>query len=215
MTPPPWRLTGHGYILVYRFPPEFVPPDMRDRFRGGLGTVMLVDYQTSNVGAYRELLFIPGLFAAKNTSTQSAAFSITRIYVSTMASVEWGRRNWGIPKEHAEFDIQRKDDRETIRLVQNDIMKAQFFFSSSRLQIPVTTAIIPASLRMLVQTLDGRTFATAPGGHGAISPAKLDHAEIDPSFFPDISKLRPLITLKARGFVLNFPVPKVEPAYEH
>src|SRR6187549_840298 len=110
--PAPWTLTGDGYIFVYKFSQDFVrsqgliPPFLQGAYRGGFGAVMLVDYHTSGVGAYRELLFIPGVFEVNGKNY----YSITKIYVSTMASVVNGQENWGIPKEVADFDIQRLDD---------------------------------------------------------------------------------------------------------
>src|SRR5262245_61022490 len=105
IVPPPWRLTGSGYILLYRwFPRDFVavqgqvPPALAGSFKGGASAVMVVNYENSEVGPYRELLFIPGLF--------ERGFSITRTYVSSQASVDSGRANWGIPKQLAEFDVR-------------------------------------------------------------------------------------------------------------
>ena len=52
------------------------------------------------VGPYDELMIIPGLFSrpGKDGGEPSYALAITRIYVSTVASVANGRRLWGIPK---------------------------------------------------------------------------------------------------------------------
>ena len=111
--PAPWTLTGDGLMLFYRFPREFVlengfvPPELCQSFVGGFGSVMLVDYQTSNVGPYRELLFIPGQFQFGS----KRYYAITKIYVSTQISVENGRINWAIPKEIADFHISA--DRQT------------------------------------------------------------------------------------------------------
>ena len=68
IAPAPWNLTGDAYIMVYKFSKGFVQEYgfladyQQDRFLGYVGTVMLVDYKTSGVGPYRELLFIPGMF---------------------------------------------------------------------------------------------------------------------------------------------------------
>jgi len=69
--PAPWNLTGKGYILLYKFPGNFVegksnlPSFLKGCFAGGFGTLMLVDYSTSNAGPYGELLLIPGKFRHK------------------------------------------------------------------------------------------------------------------------------------------------------
>jgi acetoacetate decarboxylase len=66
--------------------------------------------QTSGVGPYQELLFIPGLFHIDGRYT----FSISKIYVSTEASVRSGIENWAIPKELADFKIDTQDDGSTL-----------------------------------------------------------------------------------------------------
>jgi len=60
-----------------------IPVFLQGQFAGGLGTVMLVDYNTSNAGPYGELHFIPGKFKHQNKRLNS----ISKIYVSTLASV--------------------------------------------------------------------------------------------------------------------------------
>jgi acetoacetate decarboxylase len=64
---------------------------------------MIVGYDTSGVGAYKELLFIPALF----DFDKKKAFNISKIYVSTEESVYNGIENWGIPKQLANFNIQQ------------------------------------------------------------------------------------------------------------
>jgi hypothetical protein len=99
--PPPWTLSGRGLILVYRLPKPWllehghIPAHLEPQFVGGLSALMLVDYAQSNCGAYRELLFVPGQFR----SPDGNFWSISRIYVSSQASVDNGIANWGIPKE--------------------------------------------------------------------------------------------------------------------
>ena len=105
IAPAPWQLTGNAYIMVYKFSKEFVEEQgfledwQKDAFEGYLGTVMLVNYETSGVGPYFELLFIPGMFDFEGKNY----FSISKIYVSSDDSVYNGIKNWGIPKEQAEY----------------------------------------------------------------------------------------------------------------
>ncbi|GAB3639487.1 acetoacetate decarboxylase family protein [Spirosoma arcticum] len=84
----------------------FLAPYQQRAYWGWVGTVMLVDYETSPVGPYQELLFVPGLFRFGDTTS----FSIAKIYVSTRASVWNGRQNWGIPKELAHFSFVLNSD---------------------------------------------------------------------------------------------------------
>ena len=62
----PWHLTGRGFILMYRFQDSFIrencflPEEWKETKWSGMGYVMLVDYQDTPVGPYKELLVIPG-----------------------------------------------------------------------------------------------------------------------------------------------------------
>ena len=81
--PPPWKLKGNGYIFLYHFPKSFVKKFgflsdyQANKFNGDfVGTVMLVDYETSAVGPYHELLFVPG----RLNYDKKKVFSISKIY---------------------------------------------------------------------------------------------------------------------------------------
>jgi hypothetical protein len=74
-------------------------------FKGGVGAVMLVHYEKADCGPYDELLYIPGFFEHNGKNYMR----ITKIYVSTKESVEWGRRNWAIQKLESKLKLlQRK-----------------------------------------------------------------------------------------------------------
>ncbi|HOS96166.1 MAG TPA: hypothetical protein PLU54_00795, partial [Deltaproteobacteria bacterium] len=80
--PAPWVLTGQGCIALVRLSRDFVeeqgfvPDALKGRFAGGVGMVMYVDYRSSDVGPYREILFIPGMFDVGGRKY----FSISRIF---------------------------------------------------------------------------------------------------------------------------------------
>lgn len=197
----PWNLTGNGYILVYRFPPAPEEP-----FAGGLGMVMLVDYETSDVGPYREMLFIPGFFRYR----RRRYLTITEIYVSTRTSVVNGRRNWGIPKELASFEVQALGERvERISVQRGDDRFATFTLEHSGWSIPMTTALVPRCLHTLAQPYDGRMYLTAPSGRGRLTLARLRDIQIDEDFFPDVTKGRLLFAFKVTSFELLFPRARV------
>jgi hypothetical protein len=207
--PAPWSLTGEGYIFVYKFAKEFVrtqgfiPPFLEGRYWGGFGGVMLVDYHTSDVGGYRELLFIPGVFdfGGKNY------YSITKIYVSTMASVFNGRANWGIPKELADFDIQRLDEQsERIRVSVNGVTFFDTTLIAEKLvRLPIDTGWLPMK-QTLVQQGNDRLLLTTPSGRGVAQIATIVDLRADRGFFPDIAHLNPLTAVKVTNFGMTFPV---------
>lgn len=203
----PWNLNGDGYILLFHFSREFIHQQgflasaSAAMFEGALGTVMIVDYQQSDAGPYQELLFIPG----KLCLHQRRAYTISKIYVSTESSVVNGRSNWGIPKELAQFDITREGECDHIEVSQGNKTFAEFSLQASRPTIPVTTAVVPAAFRTIVQPYQGQAFFTAPRGSGNIQAAKLRYAAIDPAYFPDVTQARLLTAVKVSNFSLIFP----------
>lgn len=210
-TPPPWKLKGNGYILIYQFPKSFVhdngliPPFLEGKFIGGHGAVIMVDYQASDVGPYRELLFIPGMFKYG----QHTVFSITHIYVSTERSVVNGRRNWSIPKYQADFSIELQSANcERFSASKDDQPFFDITMQSSPLRLPVMTRLNPLSAS-LIQHYEGRTHITTPGASGWVGMAQVKSLKIDGSRFPDVSKLTPKVVLRAHNVTLQFPLPKV------
>jgi hypothetical protein len=206
--PAPWSLTGDGYILVYRFSREFalqkgfIPPEQRESYRGGIGTVMLVNYHTSDAGPYGELLFIPGLFRFEGKSY----YSITKIYVSTQISVENGWHNWAIPKEHAEFEFALQGNgSETVSVSLKGMPFFQMQLRSTGPGLPVNTAWLPVKAT-LAQPNEDNLLLTTPGGKGRIQLASIQQATINRDYFPDVTAFKPVIALRATRFQLTFPV---------
>ena len=203
-------------MIFYKFSREFaeefgfIPTELEDKFDGFLGNLMLVNYHTSPVGPYRELLFMPGKFRVEGERW----YSITKIYVNNAASTENGRENWGIPKETVDFrrNLVSKNflggDTERIELLKPN---GEPFFSitltSGGLRFPVTTAMIPIHL---IQYLNQKTYFTSPKGSGKGQFATIKHFEIDPRYFPDVSKATPITAVKVSDFVMEFPEGRIE-----
>jgi len=210
--PAPWTLSGKGYILLYKFPKTFVeektslPEFLKGHFAGGFGALMLVDYTSSDAGPYGELLLIPGKFKHEGKKLNT----ISNIYVSTMASVINGRKNWGIPKELADFSFQSTDrNTETVSVFSGENMVAEFTLKSGKLSFPVTTKLLPLPL---VQYHEGKYYYTTFQGKGTGKFAELEDVRINPQFFPDISGYRPLSAIKVEPFKITFPVATKSPA---
>jgi hypothetical protein len=213
IAPAPWNLTGDAYIMVYKFSKDFVEEYgfladyQQDRFLGYVGTVMLVDYKTSGVGPYQELLFIPGMF----TFDWKKMFSISKIYVSSRDSVYNGIENWGIPKEYADFNWQTNaDGTEDISV---NIDGKEFFKTTIKkgfVSFPLTTAILPLNV---VQKLRKDLIITNPTAKGKATLSKIKSIKVDKNFFPDLSKASPLITMKVKDFEMTFNVPLVKKDY--
>jgi hypothetical protein len=203
---PPWQLTGSGYILLYRFTKAFVAEHgflvdfQKEKFVSGWGTVMLVDYQSSPVGPYHELLFIPGLFSFN----KKKVFSISKIYVSTQSSVINGIENWGIPKELADFHWRKKQISDHIAISKDGVSFFEADFIKRRICFPISTTILPLTI---VQAHKNRLMLTKPKSSGMAYLAKLQNIKVNGEFFPDLTKVKPLLVLHVENFKMEFPVP--------
>jgi hypothetical protein len=205
--PPPWTLTGDGYIFTFWFTKKWVKEFghllgfQSKNALGGLGTVMLVDYHSSDVGPYQELLIVPGRFELGNKKQ----FSISKIYVSTYESVWNGINNWGIPKELADFEISPiSKDTEQIKVSLNGEVFFEVKLTKKNLYIPISTRFFPLRL---AQEKGDELLVTNSSAKGKATLAKSSGFKINQSYFPDISELKPLTTLAVKNFEMTFPVP--------
>lgn len=214
--PAPWTLQGRGYITLLRYP---AGADAQDRFLPGslqgrraasrLAWMMFVDYQQSEVGPYHELLFIPGRFPFEDGRRH---LSISRILVSSMDSVVNGRRNWGIPKELAQFEVDYGAGRvDAVRVLQDGRLLAQLQYRHFPLSLPFSTALVPSGMRTLGQHHEGQTYIYTPSAHGWIKPARLIAATSDPERFPDLTQAHAVLSVQASRFQMRFPVSRVLP----
>jgi hypothetical protein len=208
--PAPWTLHGSGYIMVYRFPKclrgsNFFAPDSmpREDFTG-FGTVMLANYTESTAGPYGELLFIPGRFRYG----RKKYYCITKIYVSTMVSVENGRDNWGIPKELADFSFTRLDEkRELVSISKNGTPIVEMVIRKRGIPYPLSTRLFPVPL---VQHLAGKTYFTRFRGMGKSRLGVIESICVNPGLFPDISAHRPLFVKCVQNFTIEFPPAEIQ-----
>lgn len=202
--PGPWKLKGEGFILAYKFKKDWVEQNgfltdkLKGKFKGGLGYVMLVRYTVSPAGPYNELLFIPGKFSPENKQ------SITKIYVDSKSSTENGRYKWGIPKETVPIIWQKNGKTETIGIGPENDPVLFCKISSGGIPFPAGTKLLPIRL---FQELEGKTFLTDPKGYGWGKFAKIESMKVNPDYFPDISKLKPLLCVKIKPFTMEFPLP--------
>jgi hypothetical protein len=203
--PAPWKLQGEGFILAFRFKKQWVSQnplftdEQQQNFSGGLGYLMLVNYQKSPVGPYYELLLIPGKFKPNGKQT------ISHIFVDSESSTKNGRYNWGIPKHTVPFLWQKSGNLETIGVGTED---NPIFFAElevGKMPFPVSTSLLPIRLE---QELEGKTYLTNPTGKGWGRFAKIKKMKINGDLFPDISAIKPLFCVKVKPFHLEFPKPE-------
>jgi hypothetical protein len=206
--PAPWTLQGDGWIVLLRLPesvrrdPRHLPPELRDRPLSGPSMVMFVDYTASPAGPYRELLYIPGRF---ELGDGRRAWSVTRIYVSTWESVVNGRVNWGIPKDRADFHREPFGRGERLSVTVDGHEAAALELAPRGPALPFHAALLPRSLRTLVQHHAERRFELAPGARGHAALGRVQRLASDGSLFPSLADARVLLALRAPRFTLWFP----------
>jgi hypothetical protein len=217
LKPAPWDLRGSGWIVALKLPAThpahdaFLPPELAGRGRGLASYLMYVDYAESGCGPYRELLFIPGAFPFDDGRSH---LSISRILVSTWDSVVNGRANWGIPKDRADFEVERggvhgREERVHVTSDGREVCELRFATLRFAPPLPVHGALVPASLRTFAQRFRGRTFYYAPAARGWIRPGRLLSWSFDPVLFPDLAGAAVVAALRVESFRLTFPVARI------
>lgn len=203
--PAPWSLSARGYLLALKrdeAEPFATLPELEEPWLAPLGFVLFVDYASSPVGPYHELLFIPGTFRFAGERLPS----ITKIYVSTQASIDNGRRNWGIPKELARFDVSYGEDGvDRVLMFVAEERAVELTFAHGRLKLPIASWLLPAPFRTLGQKLDGRTLITRPSARGVLQRAKVVHAWSDARYFAPLTPTRVAASAKLSDVRLEFP----------
>lgn len=210
--PAPWTLHGWGFIATWfsksaqEVACTTLTHSQRAAYAGGPVVLMLVRYAESECGPYDELLFIPGRLRGPD----GARPLISRIWVSTQASVENGRRNWAIPKQLASFEFS--DDAEGRHCkVQADGLDATLAFRGRRLAMPVTTGLLPSGMRTLrqptlpEQRTDAAWCETTVSARGKTRAARCQALALNGPALP-ASLGAPSMTLLAENFSMVFPV---------
>lgn len=206
--PAPWSLEGNAWAMLYHFPHSFVSrwgfleEYQHQSYRGWLGAVILADYKHSNVGPYQELIFIPGLFKLGGTW----AFSISKIWVSSEASLQNGRRNWGIPKELANFTFTNSPSGTKLKVQKGESLFFEASLKSNGPSVPFSSRFLP--LVRLVQEWEHQRLGCKPRASGKLKLASLENAWADEKYFPPLQHLTPLTCLSVSTLEMQFPAAK-------
>ncbi|WP_052354349.1 acetoacetate decarboxylase family protein [Flectobacillus major] len=210
--PAPWHLTGEAFVWVYKFPKDFVLSNgfledyQQQRFIGYWGTIMLVNYHSSNVGPYQELLFCPGLF----TFNWSKMLSISKIFVSTQASVDNGRANWGIPKELAQFEWQKIGHKHHIKVMSNNQMVFSCEAQHGSMSIPISTSYLSLTI---AQKKEQDLLITQPTATGKASFAKTLSRHTNATLFPDVTPYSSWLSIYIHDLSMVFHPSAVKPNF--
>lgn len=212
-TPAPWSLRGHGWIVLLHLPARdearsaFVPTELRRSVRAPLSVLACVEYAEAPCGAYREVLFIPG---SMRFGDGRRHLSISRIVVSTWASVVSGRANWGIPKDRADIAFERGPDGDRVVVSDNGRECCVLEFGqASAPRLGLRTRWLPRSWQTLAQRYRGRTYVYRPEATGSVRPCFLRRWRFDGARFPDLERATVLAALRVEDFAMTFPVADV------
>lgn len=196
--PPPWNLSGEGWIFYFLFPAN------GRSWKQRIGSIMLVNYHSSPVGPYKELLLMPG----KIKVGQKWVDRITDIYVDSDLSSNHGRKNWYIPKQIGEFQWNTSDKKSFIAVKTGSQLLFSAELSPRPLRFPVNTNWFPIVLH---QPGEEKNLWVNPYGEGRGRLTKVVDLYSDPEHFVDLEGARMLGALKVDPFTLLFPVPDDAP----
>lgn len=212
--PAPWKLRTRGFLLLYRFERDFleqhhlIPDTLHDAYRGGLGAVILLNYQRAPVDPYVNLVFIPGQFQRGRRRYYSA----TQLYAGSQAGVVNGRENWGFPKQLATAAVELSDDGRTTTYAVGKPDGQPFFRASVRsgiLRFPFNTFVSPVRVRLAHLHQDGHWLSMEPSAGGVVSLGTLTNLEIDSAHFPDVTTQKLLGMFELINVRLTYPIPEV------
>lgn len=211
--PAPWRLSGDAFICALHLPADrlandpWLPKSLKGKRKPTrTALLMYVNYHSSDIGPYHELLFVPGVFPFADGRRHPC---ISRILVSTETSVVNGRKNWGIPKEMAAFSVNQEGRTLDVQVKQDDSLVAELTFRHWPVGLPTFGSLFPERWRTLGQHHDGKTFLYAPLASGLVQPARLINARFNPELFPDLNAARSLFAVRMPNFQMSFPEARV------
>jgi hypothetical protein len=215
LAPAPWDLSGRAYIIAVRLPREvleqgsFLPEGCPRLGRNRLAYAMFVDYASGDVGPYHELLYIPGRLRIGPRHD----WSISRIFVSTWASVVNGEHNWGIPKDRADFQVRYGTDgvdRVQVRAPDGPVF-AELELEARGPRLLAPGHWTPRSWRTLSQLRDGKVYTYTPSARGHFRFARVRRWHFDPAYFPDLARGEVVAAVKLTDFRMVFPVSEIRP----
>lgn len=206
LIPAPWQLYGEGFILNYWVSPQLSRVwqafGIHPTWMGKLIQVMVVQYQHSPIGPYDEILILDHHLSFKGRRS-----TIPLIYVSTAASVQGGRENWGIPKQLAQFEWLRTQEDVYVQIKNaTGELSLNLPLNASGLPITVNTHHLPHALLSIQQSFNDRHYRFSPQASG--QAIRLQHAkwQVEGQLFPDFSLAKPMGSFHIPRFQMQFPV---------
>jgi hypothetical protein len=232
VVPPPWSLSGSGYVLLLAPKKGALPPEELERSgrvqKGprGFGVIMILDYDSSDAGAYSEFLYIPGRVTLRREETGSfgrrprylyRGHSISDIWVTSELSRASGTANWGIPKRLGrivwEDDVgygrrMLLADARGGPLLEMTIPPVARLLSrlGESIALPFTHRFLP---RRLVQTTRTQLYSTSIEASGRVRPIFGVRLKALSGTTTEICSRRVLPAFRISQVTLRFPPPEL------
>lgn len=207
LTPPdvpaPWTLRGDAHVVLARSPrrPSAELGAGVSMRPGRIGALAFIRYAESNVGPYDELLWLAPWALRVG---RARLHTVTRIYVSSEASLHNGRREWGFPKELARFEVDAGAGTQHVRVTSAAGTVAAFELETGRRSIAVDASVLPGALLELGQVLDGRLYRVRPGVRGRLQGARCSRLSSSAPL-GELSCVSRLSAVSLLDFTLVFP----------
>ncbi|MET7986862.1 acetoacetate decarboxylase family protein [Streptomyces sp. NPDC005281] len=194
----PWHLAGQMYLSLW-FVPRRELPRVADGVRpvviGGRGAVgaAWVVYENDSVLHYNELLR-----AVLVRDGLRPRVSITDIWVDSEASMAGGRELWGIPKEMADFAIDRSAGVRAGAATGKEVLATAAFEPGRRIpgRWPLTYRV--------TQTRDGELKTSSVRSRSTVRMARARWVAQEGSPLGELSRSRPLLSLALNDFTIRF-----------
>ncbi|MGW3916910.1 acetoacetate decarboxylase family protein [Streptomyces sp. NPDC005070] len=194
----PWHLAGRMYLSLWLVPARELPGvadgtrPVTIAGRGAVGAAWVV-YENDSVLHYNELLR-----AVLVRDGGRPRVCITDIWVDSAASMAGGRELWGIPKELADFDIDRTVGVQAAAATDEGALAGAVFEPGRRLpgRWPLTYRV--------TQTLDGALKTSSVRSRSAVRTARARWTAQEDGPLGELGRRPPLFSLALDDFTLRF-----------
>lgn len=212
--PAPWQLKGSGLLLSSRFDARTVSEHellalwLKKRCLGGRGFYVGLSFEESPVGAYSELLVVPGRFQA----SQGKRYAIAQSFCDSSDAIFNYSNNWGIETELARIAYGERGGEPYFKVQkgEDDLLSMQF--SPFGPSIPFQTG---SNLVRLISEQGKKRYYLGFSIKGKMRLAKLSELKFDPALIIGHAPKPQHFALVLEEFTLELPIAVKETTIEH
>ncbi|MBJ7472387.1 MAG: acetoacetate decarboxylase family protein [Solirubrobacteraceae bacterium] len=203
LVPAPWALSGQAVVLLLRATARRGgTPGLAGRF----SAVAFVDYATSGVGPYRELLHVPRV----TRWSDAIGPTVAGIWVTTQASVVSGNHNWGLTKKLARIERERVGGGRPEHWIAEDEAGELGSLVHRPWGVPVPVGKPRAGGRLL-QRRDGFAWATPVSVFGLARPTSVWDVKLDADRVTDLERHRIVAAFSITSGRMGFHAATIRP----